>query len=159
MIKKLLSLTLISSALFGTMIPASAAWKQNSMSQSWNYEKEDGTLATGWQLIDGEWYHFTNGGDMETGWIYSNGSWYYLWSNGTMATNSWLINGNSCYYLDEEGKMVDTNSKTVLSHTYNFAVPKTIISNTSIAMSDNLTASTTNAAVTVTTDSAVTLED
>lgn len=126
MLKKILSLTLMSIAMFGTIIPASAAWKENNRSYTWNYEQADGTNATGWKFIDGNWYHFTTGGDMETGWIYDNDSWYYLWSNGTMATNSWVINGNSCYYLDSEGKMVDSNAKTVYNHTYNFSTPKTI---------------------------------
>ena len=149
MLKKLLSLTLISTALLGTMIPASAAWKQSSMNNAWNYVKEDRTNATGWQFIDGQWYHFTNGGDMETGWTYDNGAWYYLWSNGTMASNSWVINGNSCYYLGEDGKMVQSNDKTIYSHTYNFSVPKTILSNTSVKMSDNFVTETTGAAVTI----------
>lgn len=154
MLKKILSMTLISTALLGTMIPASAAWKQNDRSNLWNYELSNGSNATGWQYIDGSWYHFTSGGDMETGWIYDNGAWYYLWSNGTMATNSWVVNGNSCYYLDNEGKMVNSNEKIVNNHTYNFSTPKVIISNTSIAGTDNLVPS-----VGVTTDSAVTIEE
>ncbi|BBK76186.1 hypothetical protein [Clostridium butyricum] len=86
---------------------------------------------TGWQQINGYWYHFTNYiidtgwfndngtlyflqsngstndgyGRMKTGWYKdSNGTWYYLTSSGAMATGWHQIN-NNWYYFDSNGKM------------------------------------------------------
>lgn len=91
------------------------------------YEKEDGTISTGWLMIQGNWYFFSeNGyavtntwmdwedsryfmnedGSVRTGWMEWEGNWYYFDKDGRMLTG-W-INGSSPterYYLNPDGTM------------------------------------------------------
>ena len=90
------------------------------------YKKEDGTFCTGWQYIDGSWYHFSDDGYMQTGWLrlkgkyyylnsdgkmavgwqqMTDGSWYFFYSSGLMASDGWKKIGNCWYYFDENGCM------------------------------------------------------
>lgn len=125
MLKKIISMSLISAALLST-IPVSAAWKQNSDS-SYMYIDENGQKTTGWKFISSDWYYFDTSGIMRTGWVYDNGSWYYLWSNGQMATNSWITSYGKSYYVGSDGKVI-TDSFTTEYYKYNLKYPTTILS-------------------------------
>ena len=125
MLKKIISMSLISAALLST-IPVSAAWKQNSDS-SYMYVDENGQKTTGWKFIYSDWYYFDTSGVMRTGWITDNGSWYYLWSTGQMATNSWIMNDGKAYYVGSDGKVI-TDNVTVDFNKYNLKYPTTILS-------------------------------
>lgn len=83
--------------------PESGQWKQNETGQ-YTYENPDGSLATGWQRIDGPWYYFDDSGIMQTGWLESEGAWYYLDASGEMMVG-WIKDNGSWYYLDASGKM------------------------------------------------------
>uniref|UniRef100_UPI0025D2C79D CAP domain-containing protein n=1 Tax=uncultured Clostridium sp. TaxID=59620 RepID=UPI0025D2C79D len=63
-----------------------------------------GAMATGWQLINGNWYYMYNSGAMATGWQLINGNWYYMYNSGAMTTGWQLINGN-WYYMYNNGAM------------------------------------------------------
>lgn len=45
---------------------------------SWYYLNDDGTRATGWRYINGDWYYFRPEaeGEMSTTWRYIDGAWY-----------------------------------------------------------------------------------
>jgi hypothetical protein len=48
----------------------------------------NGQAATGWQRVNGKWYHLNSSGIPETGWFNDNdGKWYFLKSGGDMAIN------------------------------------------------------------------------
>lgn len=104
MLKKIISMALISSALV-SVIPASAAWKQ--VGTDYNYINKDGSKATGWKYIDGNWYLFDYNGVRQTGWKQDGDAWYYFWSNGMMATNSWIKSYDTIYYVGEDGKKIN----------------------------------------------------
>ncbi|MFW2490046.1 cell wall-binding protein [Clostridium chromiireducens] len=62
---------------------------------------EQGTPASGWRNVRGQWYYMDADGVMQTGWINDGETWYYLNSNGSMAYNTY-VDG---YYLDWNGAM------------------------------------------------------
>ena len=96
-IKKIITASIAALTILSTAsVTANAAWKQNST--GWWYT-EGNTWATGWRLINGNWYLFDSNGYMKTGWQYNNGNWYYLYSSGAMA-HSTTIDG---YYLNASG--------------------------------------------------------
>ena len=78
------------------------AWKYydstgNPLKNKWYYDgsygknyylKDDGTMATGWLNLSGNWYYLGQDGGMKTGWQLINGNWYYLDSQGIMAKNT-----------------------------------------------------------------------
>ena len=57
------------------------------------YLLEDGSAATGWQVINGKKRFFTDTGAMRTGWVDDNGAMYYLRSNGVPVTGQQTIDG------------------------------------------------------------------
>lgn len=96
---------------------------------NYRFKSSDGSYASGWQLINGEWYYFDpanrNRGissswkeiqgkwyyfnqycQMQTGWKKINGEWYYLWEDGSMA-QGWIrpSAGGPWYYMDDNGVM------------------------------------------------------
>lgn len=81
----------------------SAAWNRDA-NGSWSWS-ENGTKATGWKFVQGNWYYFDNNGTMATGWKNDGGKWYYLNESGAMATGWKAVNGK-WYYLNNSGDMV-----------------------------------------------------
>jgi len=69
------------------------------------YQDPSGETLTGWQIIDGQQYHFSESGAMSTGWQTLNGSWYYFLSDCTMA-QGWQTIGGSRYYFSNGGTLV-----------------------------------------------------
>ena len=65
-------------------------------------------MTTGWQQIEGQWYHMDSTGAMETGWFKDSdsGKWYYLYPSGVMAVNT-VIDGRTIgtdgVWVPEEG--------------------------------------------------------
>ena len=64
----------------------------------------DGTMATGWRKIDGQWYFFNNSGAMQTSWYDDGSSWYWFGSDGAMATG-WRSIAGSWYCFGASGVM------------------------------------------------------
>lgn len=127
MLKKIISMGLISAALVSAMpLCASAAWR-GSYDSGYSYTDNSGTAVTGWQYIDGNWYCFDGQGMMQTGWVSYNNDWYYLWSNGAMATNSWVTTNNITYYVGSDGKMAH-GVITVNNYQYDLSIPGSITS-------------------------------
>lgn len=60
---------------------------------------------TGWQYINGKWYHLNNDGVMNTGWLQSGSTKYYLNTSGEMLIG-WQHIGSSWYYFQSGGNMV-----------------------------------------------------
>ena len=51
----------------------------------WYYlgDRNDGSMKTGWYVIDGKKYYFDqSSGIMQTGWKQIEGAWYYFEDNG-----------------------------------------------------------------------------
>ena len=64
----------------------------------------DGTMVTGWQMIDGSWYFFRDeGAKITNGWTQDRGKWYFLGPDGVMQTG-WVDGGR--YYCRPSGVMV-----------------------------------------------------
>ncbi|WP_061312718.1 hypothetical protein [Clostridium botulinum] len=127
--KKLLSALLVFCGLaILNPVQANAAWQQNST----GYWYTEGTSwATGWRLIDEQWYYFDSNGYVKTGWIYDNGKWYYCWPNGKMACNTNI----GQYYLNFNGEWIENsqfNSKTIANNT------KSNISNNDINLNNKI---------------------
>lgn len=92
----------------GTPVPVSApeVTELNGWVQSgyyWYYYV-NGSKATDWKYIEGNWYLFASDGRMATQWQFYDDSWYYLGSNGVMRTNWQKVNGK-WYYLGGNGAM------------------------------------------------------
>lgn len=69
------------------------------------YQKSDRSYCTeGWELIQGDWYHFNAEGYVETGWITVGQTWYYLDQDGKMQTG-WVNLNDVWYYMDSSGAM------------------------------------------------------
>ncbi|MFS0862265.1 S8 family serine peptidase [Fredinandcohnia sp. 179-A 10B2 NHS] len=81
-------------------------WLWDSSYKSWFFFNKDGSMATGWVLDGGKWYHLKSNGKMTTGWYYDTSykSWYFLNNSGVMATG-WVYTGGKWYYLYSNGKM------------------------------------------------------
>ncbi|MBQ1186701.1 MAG: bacterial Ig-like domain-containing protein, partial [Clostridia bacterium] len=77
-------------------------WELNG--SSWLYY-EDGIKATGWKLINYNWYYFNTDGIMQTGWLLLGNTWYFLADGGNMLTG-WQLVGNFWYYFADGGNMV-----------------------------------------------------
>ncbi|EOO24729.1 hypothetical protein IIU_06633 [Bacillus cereus VD133] len=81
-----------------------------------HYYKQDGSMATSWQQIDGKWYFFKSEqdkdgyddlevGEMATGWRkMNNGKSYYFNKDGVMQTG-WLDLDGKSYHLQSDGIM------------------------------------------------------
>lgn len=64
-----------------------------------------GSLLTGLQLVDGEYYYYNKDHSLvETGWLKTNGYWYYF-EDSTAVTNNWKEIKGKKYYFDTDGKM------------------------------------------------------
>ena len=74
------------------------------------YLGEDGKMVTGFMELDGETYYlFPTGktnGTRATGWQKIGGDWYHFANDGTMTVNAWQPDGNGMCYLGGDGKMV-----------------------------------------------------
>lgn len=79
-----------------------AQWVLNR--QGWSYNTSEGA-ATGWQYINGKWYHFNENGIMSTNWLKDSNDWYYLKSSGDMATG-WQYINNHWYLFNPSGQML-----------------------------------------------------
>ena len=79
-------------------------WVKDDKGQ-WSYVvNTKGQKATGWQLVDGAWYHFNAEGVMQKWWVKDGNTWYYLNGSGVMQTG-WLQDGGKWYYLENSGAM------------------------------------------------------
>lgn len=83
--------------------PPTPGWHQDEAG-TWTYVIDDGTLATGWQDINGSHYWFDEAGSMATGWKQLDGTWYYLQSWGGTALG-WASIDGSWYWFDANGAM------------------------------------------------------
>ena len=89
---------------------ADARWVSSKDGKSWWYDHGDGSYATDWEKIDGEWYFFDEKGWMKAGWLQRGKRWYYLneahdGRYGAMLTG-WLKVGGKYYYADGSGALV-----------------------------------------------------
>lgn len=99
-----LGLTMLS-VCFLNNVKVEAAWRKNSI--GWWYTQGN-SWATGWKLINGNWYYFDSNGYMQTGWIKSGQDWYYLYGSGEMAKNTVI----GQYKLDSSGRWIQNNGYT-----------------------------------------------
>jgi glucan-binding YG repeat protein len=85
-----------------SVFPAFAGDWQQTEEDEWQYIQDDGSKATGWLKLDGNYFYFDSDGIRnEDRWIKDKGSWYYLDEEGVLATDQWVDN----YYVDAQGKM------------------------------------------------------
>ena len=87
-----------------------ARWVSSKDGKSWWYDHGDGSYATNWEKIDGEWYFFGSDGWLQSGWLQRGKRWYYLneahdGRYGAMLTG-WLKVGGKYYYADGSGVLV-----------------------------------------------------
>lgn len=86
---------------------ADARWVSSKDGKSWWYDHGDGSYATSWEKIDGEWYFFDDKGWLVSGWLQRGKRWYYLNPNhdgtfGRMLTG-WIKVDGKWYYAGNEG--------------------------------------------------------
>lgn len=83
---------------------------------------ENGTVATGWKQINGNWHYFDEG----NGYMYANGYGYvdgdkYLFDhNGVMLSGGWIQYGPYWYYADASGKLAADGYKVINGTAYVF---------------------------------------
>lgn len=72
--------------------------------RAWFYAKPDGTLATGWQKIDGDWYYFDESCRMkDMGAAVIDGKRYVLdYQSGKMISNQWYLDTWIDYWGSEQ---------------------------------------------------------
>ena len=104
---KVLSSVLVSCGLF--VIPVNAGtWKPDQGYNCWSYVKDDGTLATGWNYIDGNWYYFNEQIDNENFKNYCYLNHNCSWDNelgSYIGAKGECIN-NKTYFFDSNGHML-----------------------------------------------------
>ena len=113
----LFTLTVSSTTAFaGTWVQKGTDYKGGTC---WKYKNDDGNYTkNGWQLIDGEWYHFSSLGSMEYNeTIYyelSNGlddtskPKYYVGADGRMIKNGWYKeNDKYSWFVDTDGRIIE----------------------------------------------------
>ena len=69
-----------------------------------------GQMVTGWQEIDGIWYHFDiydSLGALNTGWYETSAGRYYLDPDTGAMTIGWRTIDGVQYYFDENGRVVE----------------------------------------------------
>ena len=73
-------------------------------------------MKTGWQYINGNWFHLREDGTMmEKEWYKDeNGNWFWLKEGGYMARNELVWIGNEMFYFMSDGHMAHTNDRGVL---------------------------------------------
>lgn len=86
---------------------ADARWVSSKDGKSWWYDHGDGTYATSWEKIDGEWYFFDESGWLVSGWLQRGKRWYWLNPNhdgtfGKMATG-WIQDEGKWYFSGNDG--------------------------------------------------------
>ena len=123
-----------------TELKAYAAEWQQAENGDWTYKEDDGSLASGWQKINGTYYYFRGwggmyrgtffqlggetyyadaDGKMVTGWLSKENQWYYFRENGAMYRNTFFTHLNNSYYADANGVMV-TGERTINGASYYF---------------------------------------
>lgn len=60
---------------------------------SYSYVGDNALRMSGWQYINGSWYHFTDDGNMQIGWVFVDGQWYWLDDSGAMVTGLAPVDG------------------------------------------------------------------
>lgn len=95
------------------------------------YYGENGQLAEGVKLVNGNYYFFS-GGYMLTGGSYEyNGHYYYAKADGVLARNEWIYHyGNWHYYLDDAAEA--TGLQSINGSIYYFYNSGTLATNTTI---------------------------
>ncbi|WP_267202224.1 GH25 family lysozyme [Limosilactobacillus kribbianus] len=73
---------------------------------SWYYS-QNGQNVTGWQSINGNWYHFDSNGAAQTGWQSINGNWYYFDTTNAWALKGWQYINSHWYYFDPTNAWAD----------------------------------------------------
>ena len=63
----------------------------------------DGSVATGWTQVDGQWYYLNRGGKMLTGWLETEDGRYFLREDGTRVDGWQVLEDKRCYFA-EDGK-------------------------------------------------------
>lgn len=64
-----------------------------SQGTGYSYVGDNALRVSGWQYINGSWYHFADDGIMQTGWLFAGGQWYWLDGSGAMVTGLVLVDG------------------------------------------------------------------
>lgn len=85
--------------------PKSAMGWSNSDSGSKQYYNKNGTMLTGWQIIDKATYYFDSYGNMATGFQTIGSDTYYFGATGARVANRWREIDGDWYYFYEDGKM------------------------------------------------------
>lgn len=62
-----------------------------------SYVGDNALRVSGWQYINGSWYHFTDDGIMQIGWVFVDGQWY--WFDGSGAMVAGLVSVGGTYSL------------------------------------------------------------
>lgn len=97
-------------------------WKEDE--KGWRYYKNDGSLATGTQNIDGEKYQFDDQGYMQTGWQKDDsGKWnYFDKESGAAKKNQWITDDEygRKYYVKNDGTMADNEIVEINGKKYFF---------------------------------------
>lgn len=84
----------------------------------WYYLKEDGSVTTNWELVEGKLLLFSGTGAMRRGWVDSPAGRKYLRSDGTPATG-WMKIDGQYYYFDAMGLLQDDYMRTTVSRMAN----------------------------------------
>lgn len=97
-------------------------WKEDE--KGWRYYKNDGTLATGTQNIEGQKYQFDSQGYMQTGWQRDDsGKWnYFDKESGAAKKNQWVTDDEygRKYYVKNDGTMADNEIVEINGKKYFF---------------------------------------
>ena len=80
----------------------------------WYWLKSDGSMAKGWQNINGKWYFFHEDGSMHEGWLEYFDKVYYLTANdGDMVSRECRQIEGEWYYFNENGERLEKANITV----------------------------------------------
>lgn len=109
----ILSIFLLTSLI---KVPANAynkGWNvySDGLPTTWFYIFDDGSMAYGWQFIDGEWYYFEQKGDYGVtlvggAYISRFGNWKHFWDSG-------FYIDNRLYYFDEGGRLIRNTTANI----------------------------------------------
>lgn len=128
LIKSLCTLGLIVSLFSISANAAQTGWVKHSQLSanefSWEYIYSDGTPASEWQMINGDWYYFdpyggtcytgkcywdANGnlaGDISRSWYNINGKTYWFDKDGKMLSDCNVCTSRAYYHLDSNGNAI-----------------------------------------------------